>query len=107
MLSAVSVRADADQSDVISAHGDALARSTSAASLVKPMPAAPPNSTPPVIPASAVVPAPAGATPPFARPQPGPAPAPNREPDARRYDLIALGALIALAMFLWERRRKD
>jgi hypothetical protein len=127
-LAAREVRAQGDQSDIISAHGDALARSTSAPSLVEPMPTVPPNSPPPVIPsATAAVPAPATATPPVVRTQAVPAapfpipsapqaqpaaitktnPAAESENGGRRYVLIAVGALVALAMFLWERRPKD
>ena len=127
-LTARTVRADGDQSDIISAHGDARARATSAEALVEPAPEVPPNSAPPVVPSTAVV-----ATPEVSRPAASPAspisaggspqtpPAavadtnsapkqalPPVVPEGRgRAALIAAGALIALAMFLWERRRKD
>lgn len=129
-LTARAARADGDQSDIISAHGDARARATSAEELVKPMPAVPPNSAPPVIPSAtaafttprvarpaAVQTAPAGAAqiPPATAAQgetsavlvSTKAAAPETGLGKNRGLLIAAGALIALAMFLWERRRKD
>jgi len=135
-LSAGSAQAQGDQSDIISAHGDALSRSTSAPALVQPMPKVPPNSAPPVVPSATGAATPVGApaalaTPSVAAPrvaaaapaavaappQASPAPAeqnlaPAAAPlppqnEGRRYILIAAGALIALAMFLWERRRKE
>jgi hypothetical protein len=135
-LAAREVGAQGDQSDIISAHGDALARSTSAPALVQPMPKGPPNSALPVVPSAPAAATPPAATPPAAAPpvaapqgvpaapaavsaapqsSPAPAeanPAPATAPlpsqnEGRRYVLIVAGALVALAMFLWERRRKD
>ena len=133
-LAAIAARADGDQSDVISAHGDARAEAKPAEELVKPMPAVPPNSAPPVVPSSTPVVAAPGIPRPAAvltsapvvpeRPHAsggqapatltdnGAAAAPAAPPAGQeRRDghaiLIIAGAVLALAMFLWERRRKD
>jgi hypothetical protein len=126
------VRAQGSQSDIISQQGDALARSTSAQALVPPMPAVPPNTAPPIMPATTNAAAATLNAPPFTPAQvdtapvapPGGAPSlgtnappiapglPETAPDAAlstghsRAILIAAGALIAVAMFLWDRRRK-
>lgn len=121
-------RAQGDQSDVISAHGDALSRATTAGALVAPMPSVPPNSAPPVIPAAAVA-APPVAVPPVAGPAAVSAPpiapsnvaqgatsvvlvsgrtaAPETGLGMNRGILIAAGVIISIAMFLWDRRKKD
>jgi hypothetical protein len=127
------VRAQGDQSNIISQQGDALSRSTSAEALVAPKPARPPNSAAPAVPSnspepSSASPAPASngaslvtysspAIPRDSAPLAVPAASGNSVPPATvppaspqgsgRGVLILIGALIALAMFLWERRRKD
>jgi hypothetical protein len=103
-LATHAVQAQGDQSDVISAHGDALSRATSAGALVEPMPSRPPNSAPPVIPSASVA---RQAAPTIGTPSlPGTLPA--GAPLGRRRDyLIAAGVIISLAMFLWDRRKKD
>jgi hypothetical protein len=129
--------AQGDQSNVISQHGDALARSTSAEELVAPMPAEPPNTSPALVqpaapkdaePADAAAAMPPRVIAPMDLPSGSNAPvpaapgaaassaltdansgsaAPAAIPQGRsRGILIAAGALLALAMFLWERRRK-
>jgi len=124
-----------DQSNIISQHGDALARSTSAQALVVPMPPVPPNTPVPVhpsgdvyatpsAPSAPVVASAAAPTAALTSPAPGggaapqsaqTAPAPSVLPESndssagssrRRVVLIIVGALIAIAMFLWDRRRK-
>jgi hypothetical protein len=129
-FTALAVRAQGDQSDIISQHGDALSRSTSAEALVEPKPTRPPNSAPLVVPSME----PAAASPDVSHPgavsrapapiavvaQPAPvAPAGTNsaaspgaasaapESGKGRAVLVVIGALIALAMFLWERRSKD
>jgi protein TonB len=129
-LAASSVRAD--DSTTISAHGDALARATSAQALVRPMPANPPNTPiapkpkePQAIPAPSPAPSPIAVVPPMA-PAPSPAQAPKvaaAAPEApaapppaapapasngpSRTWLIVLGAAAAVGLFLWERRKPD
>lgn len=97
----LAARAQGDQADVISQHGDALSRSTSAEALVKPMPAAPPNTAAPAIPSSEPVSGSPGVASTTA------VPPSTLDSGKGRAVLIAVGALLALAMFLWERRRKD
>ena len=132
-LTARTVRADDEQPTIISAHGDALGRATSAEALVEPKPSVPPNSAPPVIPSATVIAAmPSPAPPSVVAPEPAPIagapqappapatianttsaaktlPSPTSPPEPERGHaaLIIAGAVLALAMFLWERRRKD
>ena len=129
-LAAPSARAD--DPTIISAHGDALARATSAQALVEPMPANPPNTpaapkaaepeadAPPPPPIPLVPPqgdaltdaAPAlsasvqaASAPVVAAPSEPPTAPPPATNGKSRAGLIVLGALAALGLFLWERRK--
>jgi hypothetical protein len=131
LLGVRAVRAD-DQTTIISAHGDALANSASAQALVKPMPTLPPNSAPPKLPdetaaspanapaAPTAVVKPAGAdmspaaysagsspSQPAAVAAVAPPPAAPSPQPAGHAKLVIVGALAALALFLWERRSKS